>query len=45
MIKVIRKDGTHRKATSTDANGKFALRGLSDGLTLFSAAPWISSRS
>ncbi len=37
MIKVIRKDGTHRKATSTDANGKFALRGLSDGLTVFSA--------
>jgi len=37
MIKAIRKDGTHRKATMTDANGKFALRGLSKGLTLFSA--------
>ena len=37
MIKAIRKDGTHRKATLTDANGKFALRGLSQGLTLLSA--------
>ena len=34
MIKAIRKDGTHRKATMTDANGKFALRGLSEGLTM-----------
>ena len=37
MIKAVRKDGTHRKATMTDANGKFALRGLSEGLTMFSA--------
>ncbi|MGP0068643.1 MAG: carboxypeptidase regulatory-like domain-containing protein [Isosphaeraceae bacterium] len=37
LIKAVRKDGTHRKATMTDANGKFALRGLSPGLTLFSA--------
>src|SRR5262249_11909196 len=37
MIKVARKDGTHRKATLTDANGKFALRGLSEGLNLLSA--------
>ena len=37
MIKAIRKDGTHRKATMTDANGKFALRGLSKGLTSLSA--------
>ena len=27
MVKVVRKDGSHRKATATDANGKFALRG------------------
>ena len=33
MIKATRKDGTHRKATMTDANGKFTLRGLSKGLT------------
>jgi Carboxypeptidase regulatory-like domain len=37
MIKAIRKDGTHRKATLSDANGNFALRGLSGGLTLLSA--------
>jgi len=37
MIKAIRKDGTHRKATMTDANGRFALRGLSKGLTGLSA--------
>jgi hypothetical protein len=35
-IKAVRKDGTHRKATTTDANGKFALRGLSKGLTSLS---------
>jgi hypothetical protein len=37
MVKVIRKDGSHRKATTTDTNGNFALRGLSKGLTLFTA--------
>jgi hypothetical protein len=37
MVKVIRKDGTHRKATATDEAGKFALSGLSLGLTQFSA--------
>ena len=37
MVKAERTDGSHRKATVTDANGKFALRGLSKGLTLFSA--------
>ncbi len=37
MVKAIRKDGTHRKATLSDANGQFALRGLSGGLTLLSA--------
>ena len=37
MIKAVRKDGGHRKATLTDANGKFALRGLSEGPTLLSA--------
>ena len=36
-IRAVRKDGTHRKATMTDANGKFALRGLSKGLTSLSA--------
>jgi hypothetical protein len=36
MIKVTRKDGSHRKATLTDANGKFAVRGLSKGLTSLS---------
>jgi len=38
MIKAVtRKDGGHGKSTLTDANGKFALRGLSEGLTLLSA--------
>jgi beta-lactamase regulating signal transducer with metallopeptidase domain len=37
MIKAICEDGGHRKATMTDANGKFALRGLSEGPTMFSA--------
>ena len=37
MVEAIRKDWSHRKATMTDANGKFALRGLSDGLTKLSA--------
>jgi len=37
MIKVARKDGTHRKATLSDVNGEFALRGLSGGLTMLSA--------
>jgi uncharacterized GH25 family protein len=37
MIKVTRKDGSHRKATMTDANGKFILRGLSAGLTSLTA--------
>ncbi len=37
MIEAIRKDWSHRKATLTDANGKFALRGLSDGLTMVTA--------
>jgi hypothetical protein len=37
MIKAARKDGGHRKATVTDANGRFALRGLSEGLTQLSA--------
>jgi Carboxypeptidase regulatory-like domain len=36
MIKAVRKDGTHRKAALTDAKGRFALRGLSPGLTLLS---------
>jgi beta-lactamase regulating signal transducer with metallopeptidase domain len=37
IVKAVRADWTHRKATTTDANGKFALRGLSDGLTMLSA--------
>ncbi len=37
MIEAIRKDSSHRKAAMTDANGKFALRGLSDGLTMVTA--------
>ena len=37
MVKAIRKDRSHRKATMTDANGKFALRGLSEGLTMVTA--------
>jgi hypothetical protein len=35
-VKAIRKDGTHRKATVTDENGRFALRGLDKGLTKLS---------
>ncbi len=31
------QDETHRKATLTDANGKFALYGLSEGLTMLDA--------
>ena len=37
MVEAIRKDFSHRKATMTDANGKFALRGLSEGLTKLTA--------
>jgi protocatechuate 3,4-dioxygenase beta subunit len=37
MVKAVLKDGTHRKATTTGERGRFALRGLSPGLTLFSA--------
>jgi beta-lactamase regulating signal transducer with metallopeptidase domain len=37
MIKAILNDGTHRKATITDAQGRFVFRGLSDGPTTFSA--------
>ncbi len=37
MVKVIRKDDSHRKATMTDAEGQFALRGLSKGPILLSA--------
>jgi 5-hydroxyisourate hydrolase-like protein (transthyretin family) len=37
MIKAIRKDKTHRKTTLTDANGKFALRGVSGGLIMLTA--------
>jgi protocatechuate 3,4-dioxygenase beta subunit len=37
MVKVTRQDGSHRKATMTDANGKFTLRGLSEGPTKLSA--------
>lgn len=37
MIKITRKDGGHRKAVMTDANGRFAIRGLSPGLTLLVA--------
>jgi hypothetical protein len=36
MVKAIRTAGTHRKATVTDENGKFALRGLDKGLTKLS---------
>jgi protocatechuate 3,4-dioxygenase beta subunit len=36
MVKAIRTDGTHRKATVTDENGRFALRGLDKGLTKLS---------
>jgi hypothetical protein len=34
MVKASRKDKSHRKATLTDANGKFALRGVSGGLIM-----------
>jgi Carboxypeptidase regulatory-like domain len=37
MIKAILKDKTHRKATLTDANGKFTFRGVSGGLTVLTA--------
>jgi Carboxypeptidase regulatory-like domain len=37
IIRATRKDGSHRKGTMTDSNGKFALRGLSKGLTSLSA--------
>jgi beta-lactamase regulating signal transducer with metallopeptidase domain len=37
MIRATRKDGSHLKGTMTDADGKFALRGLSKGLTSLSA--------
>ncbi len=37
MIKFTRQDGNDRKATMTDAGGKFAVRGLRKGLTSFSA--------
>ena len=37
FVKAIGQDWTHRKATMTDANGKFALRGLGEGLTILSA--------
>ena len=37
MVKAIRKDGSHGKATTTDANDRFSLHGLSKGLTLFTA--------
>jgi uncharacterized GH25 family protein len=37
LIKVIRKDTTHRKATTTDASGSFALRGVSGGLIMLTA--------
>ncbi|MGP0064913.1 MAG: carboxypeptidase-like regulatory domain-containing protein [Isosphaeraceae bacterium] len=37
MVKAIRKDQTHRKATATDASGSFALRGVSGGLIMLTA--------
>jgi hypothetical protein len=37
MIRAIRKDKTHRKATATDASGSFALRGVSGGLIVLTA--------
>jgi beta-lactamase regulating signal transducer with metallopeptidase domain len=37
MIKAVSQDWAHRKATITDANGKFALRGLHKGPAIFSA--------
>ncbi len=37
MVEATRKDGGYRKATMTDARGKFALRGLTEGLTMLTA--------
>ena len=37
MVKVTGEGGGHRKTTMTDANGKFALRGLGEGPTMISA--------
>jgi beta-lactamase regulating signal transducer with metallopeptidase domain len=37
MVEAVRKDGNYRKATMTDASGKFALRGLTEGLTMLTA--------
>ncbi len=37
MVRAVSKDGSHRNATTTDANGEFALRPLGKGLTLLSA--------
>jgi protocatechuate 3,4-dioxygenase beta subunit len=37
MIRAIRKDKTHRKGTTTDASGSFALRGVSGGLIMVTA--------
>jgi hypothetical protein len=37
LVKVVLNDRTQRKATLTDANGKFVLRGLGDGPTSLSA--------
>ena len=34
MVEVLRQDWSHRKATLTDVNGKFALLGLSGGQTM-----------
>ncbi len=46
MIRATRKDRTHRKATLTDANGKFTLGGLSEGLTMLTArAPEIRQQT
>jgi uncharacterized GH25 family protein len=46
MIRAVRKDGTHRKATMTDASGSFALRGVSGGLIMLTArAPEIRQQT
>jgi Carboxypeptidase regulatory-like domain len=46
MIRAIRKDKTHRKATATDASGSFALRGVSGGLIMLTArAPEIRQQA
>jgi hypothetical protein len=37
MIRAIRKDKTHRKGSTTDASGSFALRGVSGGLIMLTA--------